>query len=125
MHKGICAGKHGKNKEAKGMAAGNDTKLIYKTIEKYIEELKKKNIDIKGAYLFGSYAKGNASEWSDIDLAVITNKFIGDSMDFRFLLMKVARDIDFNIEPHPYLAEDFNTDNPFVAEIIRTGKKVA
>ena len=107
------------------MAAGNDTKLIYKTIEKYIEELKKKNIDIKGAYLFGSYAKGNASEWSDIDLAVITNKFIGDSMDFRFLLMKVARDIYFNIEPHPYLAEDFNTDNPFVAEIIRTGKKVA
>ncbi len=107
------------------MAAGNDTKLIYKTIEKYLKELKKKNIDIKGAYLFGSYAKGNASKWSDIDLAVITNKFIGDSVDFRFLLMKVARDIDFNIEPHPYLAEDFNADNPFVAEIIRTGKKVA
>lgn len=107
------------------MAAGNDTKLIYKTIEKYIKELKRKNIDVEGVYLFGSYAKGNASKWSDIDLAVITNKFIGDSVDFRFLLMKAARDVDFNIEPHPYLAKDFNAGNPFVAEIIRTGKKVA
>ena len=107
------------------MAAGNDKKLIYKTIERYIHELRKKNIDIKGAYLFGSYAKGNATEWSDIDLAIITGKFIGDSLDFRFLLMKIARDIDFNIEPHPYLGEDFNSDNPVTAEIIRTGKKVA
>lgn len=73
---------------------------------------------------FGSYAKDNASEWSDIDIAILTDKFIGDSFDFRFLLMKIAREIDVDIEPHPFLVDEFNEDNPTVVEILRTGEKV-
>jgi predicted nucleotidyltransferase len=63
-------------------------------------------------------------EWSDIDVAIVTKKFIGDSFDFKFLLMKIARDVDFNIEPHPYLIDEFNENNPFAVEIIKTGEKV-
>jgi predicted nucleotidyltransferase len=79
---------------------------------------------VEGSFLFGSYAKEIASKWSDIDIAILTNKFIGDSFDFRFLLMKIARDIDIDIEPHPFLVDEFNEDNPIAAEILRTGEKI-
>ncbi|MEW5950163.1 MAG: nucleotidyltransferase domain-containing protein [Thermodesulfobacteriota bacterium] len=106
------------------MAKRKDKKLIYESIERYVEELRKRDIDILAAYLFGSYAKGRATEWSDIDVALLTRQFIGDSFDFKFLLMKIAREIDFNIEPHPYLVDEFNEDNPLAAEVIRTGERV-
>lgn len=106
------------------MAEKKDKKLIFESIQKYVNELRKRNINIVAAYLFGSYAKGEATEWSDIDVALLTKKFIGDSFDFKFLLMKIARDIDIDIEPHPYLVDEFNEDNPFAIEVIRTGEKV-
>jgi hypothetical protein len=49
---------------------------------------------------------------------------IGDSFDFTFLLMKVAREIDADIEPHTFLLEEFNDENPVVAKILKTGQKV-
>ncbi|MCL0074893.1 nucleotidyltransferase domain-containing protein [Thermodesulfovibrionales bacterium] len=106
------------------MAKRKDKKLIYESIERYINELRKRNIEVVAAYLFGSYAKGRATEWSDIDVAILTKKSIGDSFDFKFLLMKIAREINFDIEPHPYLVDEFNEDNPFAAEVIKTGEKV-
>lgn len=107
------------------MAKAKDMKLIRASIIRYIEALRKRNIDVVTAYLYGSYAQGKATEWSDIDVAVLTRKFIGDSFDFKFLLMKIARDIDFNIEPHPFLADEFTEDDPLAAEVMRTGEKVA
>lgn len=106
------------------MAAGKDKKLIYREIQEYVSALRARDIHVLGAYLFGSYVKGRADEWSDIDLAILTDRFIGDSFDFRFILSKIARDIDPDIEPHPYLVSDFNESNPVAAEIMRTGEKV-
>ena len=65
--------------------------LILDSINKYLTELQKNDINIVGAYLFGSSSKNNADKWSDIDLAILTDKFIGDSFDFTLLLMKIAR----------------------------------
>ncbi|MCX5896423.1 MAG: nucleotidyltransferase domain-containing protein [Proteobacteria bacterium] len=106
------------------MAQGKDKKLIYGIIKQYVQELRRRNIDVTAAYLFGSYAKNLATEWSDIDVALLTRQFIGDSIDFKFLLMKIAREINADIEPHPYLADEFTEDNPTAFEIIRTGEKV-
>jgi predicted nucleotidyltransferase len=101
-----------------------DRKTIYRIINRYIDALKQKNITVVGSYLFGSHAKETASEWSDIDVAILTDKFIGDSFDFRFLLMKIAREIDADIEPHPFLVGEFNEDNPVAIEILRTDEKI-
>ena len=57
-------------------------------------------------------------------MALITDKFIGDSFDFTFLLMKIARKIDFKIEPHPYTIHEFNKSNPSISEIIKTGVRI-
>jgi uncharacterized protein len=106
------------------MATGKDKQLIHREVKRYIALLKERNIMVIQAYLFGSYATGRADDWSDIDLAIVTNRFIGDRFDFRFMLTKLARKIDSDIEPHPYLASDFNDDNPVAAEIIRGGERI-
>ncbi len=99
-------------------------KLVHKNVRRYIEELNKRDIKIEQAYIFGSYVKGTATKWSDIDVALLTDRFLGDSFDFKFLLMKVARDIDPDIEPHPYLITEFNKENPMASEVIKTGIRV-
>ncbi len=48
---------------------------INRIVEKYKKELKKYNIFPERIILYGSYAKGNAREDSDIDLVVISSDF--------------------------------------------------
>ncbi len=106
------------------MAAGKNKKLILRKVLQYISLLEDKNIHILQAHLFGSYVKGTADQWSDIDLALVTNEFIGDSFDFRFMLTKLARNIDSDIEPHPYLISQFNESNPVAGEILKYGERI-
>lgn len=106
------------------MAKKKDGTTVKRLINRYINALKDRNIKVLGSFLFGSYAKGKESEWSDIDVAILTDEFIGDSFDFTFLLMKIAREIDTDIEPHPFLIEEFNEENPVAVEILKTGQKI-
>ena len=93
---------------------------ILNSIEKYIERISKfYNIDY--IILFGSYAKGDNHNDSDIDIAVVS-KDITDSFDDGVKLMSLTWGIDTRIEPHAINTEDFNiVDTPFIAEIIRSG----
>lgn len=106
------------------MADAKDKSIVSILVRQYLELLKEKNINIIEAYLFGSYVKGNATQWSDIDIALLTREFIGDSLDFRFLLTKIGHEIDINLEPHPFIIDEFNEDNPLAAEILRNGEKI-
>ena len=59
-------------------------------------------------YLFGSYAKGNPHEDSDIDVALVVRKWKGDYFDVIPLLWKLRSYIDLRIEPHVIVPkEDF------------------
>ena len=80
----------------------------------------KKNIEVKGAYLFGSYAKGTQTEFSDIDIAVIIPNSC-DTFDMQVQLMLLARGFSLDIEPHPIQADDFSPSNPMAYEIMKTG----
>ncbi len=94
-------------------------------IVKNFSELLKKDFNIKGVYLFGSYVNGKYNEDSDIDVAVVADNFSGDLIDDTFKLMKIRRNIDSRIEPHPFLLKDFNETNPFFKEIMNNNIKVA
>ena len=74
---------------------------------------------------FGSYAKGNSNQDSDIDLALIFNE-LDDSkrFDIQVQLMLMASQIDSRIEPHPISFNDLNSGNPFVEEILNTGIEI-
>lgn len=78
---------------------------------------------IKRAILFGSFAKGNNSEDSDIDIAIVINN-ADDIIDTQIELMKLRRTIDLRIEPHPFIENDFNKTNPVVNEIMKYGIEI-
>ena len=73
--------------------------------------------------LFGSYAKGNFNEDSDIDIAVVLKDF-GNLIDIQLELMRLRRKIDSRIEPHPFRESEFELSNPIVNEIIKYGQEI-
>ncbi|MQY78842.1 MAG: nucleotidyltransferase domain-containing protein [Bacteroidetes bacterium] len=100
-------------------------KRTFKIIANYIEYIRGKNIPIKKAYLFGSYARNSYSTNSDIDLALILGELTPENkFDTQVQLLLLASDIDTRIEPHPFGLKDFNHSNPFASEIIKTGIEV-
>ena len=97
---------------------------ILELINKFIEEAKKDNITISKAVLFGSYSNNTYHEFSDIDIAVVSEDFEGisfyDSKKLNGAMLRTSIDI----ETHPYRPEDFTEDNPFVNEILKTGIRI-
>lgn len=79
---------------------------------------------LNSVYLFGSYANGNAKEYSDVDLAVVSDKFEGSRFFDKKKLNKYILKSSVDLEVHPYKTEDFTEDDPFVKEILRTGLKI-
>lgn len=71
--------------------------------------------------LFGSYAKGNFNEDSDIDIAVVLKDY-NNLLEIQLELMKLRRKIDSRIEPHPFRKRDFEISNPIVSEILTYGR---
>jgi uncharacterized protein len=90
--------------------------------KKYIASIGNK-FDIQSAILFGSYAKGNNHENSDIDIAIILNH-VTDIIDAQVEMMKLRRRIDLRIEPHPFNFQDFNRIDPVVNEILKYGVEI-
>ena len=91
---------------------------------KYIQFLRNQNPGMIKAYLFGSFAKGNAGRDSDIDIAIVFDDF-SDSFDMQVELMKLRRKFDIRIEPHPFRKHDFNVSNPIASDILATGVEIA
>ena len=101
------------------MDIGFNTDII---VKKYLKLVRKNYTGFEKAFLFGSYAKGNSNPDSDIDIALIFEKLKDDErFDMQVSLMLLATQIDNRIEPHPISKEDFNSGNPFIAEIQEYG----
>jgi uncharacterized protein len=79
---------------------------------------------INTVYLFGSYAKGSAKDYSDVDLAIVSDKFEGSRFYDKKRLNKYILKTCIDLEIHPFKTADFKEDNPFVKEIIQTGLKI-
>ncbi len=101
-----------------------DKKTAFKIAKDFISFLiKQKGLEVKKAYLFGSYAKNQFHEDSDIDLAIIL-KHLRDDFDMHLKLSRLRRKFDTSIEPHPFDEKDFDDTNPFAYEIMKTGIKI-
>ena len=96
-----------------------------KLIKRYIRELKKNNIPIQKAFIFGSCTKGDPKEESDIDIALVSTAFTGDRFEDRRKIIPFRRKIDSRIEPIPFRPEDFKAGGNFVDEIKKTGKAIS
>lgn len=94
---------------------------IRNIIENYISVLRENNISIKNAYLFGSYAKGTDTEWSDIDIALVSDSFEGVRYKDKDKIRKITLSISSSLEILPFTPDDFSIENPLAKEIIETG----
>ena len=72
-------------------------------------------------YLYGSYSKGYANPWSDIDVAVIVPTYKGNKFDMSKGLWRDVRNVSFLIEP-VLMAED--CWSPLYDDVMRTGVAV-
>lgn len=97
---------------------------VVATIKKYITELEKNNYPLEKVFLYGSYAQGTQTEWSDIDIALVSPKFIGDWFTDKDNIRKITLSVDHNLSPKPFRPEDFDPSNLFVKEILRTGIQI-
>jgi len=91
-------------------------------VRKYAEVVKN-SFDYQKVILFGSYAKDNARKDSDIDIAIVFSDY-DNRFDRQVELMKLTRQIDTRIEPHPFREKDFDYTNPLVNEILSHGMEV-
>ncbi len=85
-------------------------------IKSFVEDCKKIGLDFKKVYLFDSYAREEANEWSDIDVLLVSDKFINNTLKNSKMYIKV--NIHYpTIETHPYPTEYFLKSDPFLEEI--------
>lgn len=97
---------------------------IKNAIKDYATHLCNEGLPIKNIYIYGSYAKGTARRWSDIDVCVVSAKF--DKIDPLTFLWKKKRDKDVEaiISPVGFHPDDFRDEDPLAWEIKKTGVKI-
>lgn len=94
------------------------SKELFDKINTFVEKLVS-HIKVKKVYLFGSVARNDFNEGSDIDMAII-----GDFKE-RFLdrIDRILDMTDLPLEPLCYTEEEFEKmkrdDNPFIKEIMK------
>jgi len=102
-------------------------KQIELTVREYIQLLRKNNIRVDRAILFGSYASGEIREDSDIDVAIIGPDFGRDRIEEMVFLKKLAEQVDYDLSPRPYSLDQYRNAKrgDFLHdEIIRKGKAI-
>jgi len=97
---------------------------IQNIITQYLALLKEHGFNIQQAILFGSYAKGRANEWSDIDLALVSNVFEGVRFTDKDKIRDLTISVSYDLEVLPFNPKDFTPSNPLVKEILDTGVSV-
>jgi predicted nucleotidyltransferase len=96
---------------------------VSQILEELILNLRSKNLPLEQVYLFGNHANGRGNEHSRIDAAVVLAE-IDDIDETQKYFNKLRREIDFRLDIHPIAENDFNLNDPFAKEILKTGIKV-
>ena len=69
------------------------------------------HLPLKALYLYGSYSKGNYTEESDIDIAVVVSKRSENYFEDTPLLWKLGRKVSCLIEPVLLTEDDDSVNN--------------
>jgi predicted nucleotidyltransferase len=83
---------------------------VIEAVRKYLAELPRVGINARRAILFGSFARGQAGEYSDIDLIVIAPEFDGPREISLVQALWRATIADNRIEPIPCGEHEWETD---------------
>lgn len=100
---------------------------IRKIIQEFANRVSEWGIRIDRVILYGSYARGCAHKFSDIDVAIISPDFGKDRLEERSRLFRLAVKIDARLEPISFSTRAFEEDTwvPIIYEIKKTGMEIA
>jgi len=87
--------------------------------KKFVEAVKRKGIPVSSAYLFGSYAKGNAKSYSDIDICIVSPKLGRNHFGEMFKLREISTYVDSRIEPFAFGPKDLDDKYSSLASEIK------
>lgn len=95
---------------------------IQKIISRYIDELDKLGIEVSQVILYGSYAKGIATEHSDIDVAIVSPAFARlDIFERQEILSRAHHQFIVPIEPIGFTPDQIREKQGFAQEIVENG----
>ena len=102
-----------------------DFKAI-KLAAKRLADDARRELPVDRAFLFGSYAKGTATELSDVDVCFFLRDYgVQDRVDMIIRLLNLGGKYpDVFFEPIVFQTSEIERDNPFVKEILRTGQEI-
>lgn len=91
-------------------------------LQKLKKHLVDRGIPVREVYLFGSLARNEPHEWSDIDVAIVHDQFADDRFEERAMVLQAEGDIDVRIETICLHPEDLaNKYSTIVQEIKKEG----
>ncbi len=95
---------------------------IKKIVLRYIGELDKLGIEVSQIILYGSYAKGKAMEYSDIDVAVISPAFTKlDIFERQEILSRAHHKFNVPLEPIGLTPRQLKKNQGLAREIVENG----
>ncbi|GHV29695.1 hypothetical protein AGMMS4952_15730 [Spirochaetia bacterium] len=103
-----------------------DIETVNRIIRQYVNDVKDK-MPIDKVYLYGSYAKGNPRDDSDVDLCFFLKNFeYKQKWDIltELFCIKAKYDRELLIEPNAFPTSELERGNPFVEEILQTGREI-
>jgi predicted nucleotidyltransferase len=104
-----------------------DIETVTQSARQYANEVSRV-MHVDKAVLFGSYAKGTADPQSDVDICFFLDSYGGKTrMDIMKELFGLTRGYGCKgiyFEPIAFETSEIENDNPFVKEILRTGREI-
>ena len=93
----------------------NDAIRISKS---YLLRLQNSDFGFAEAWLFGSFAKGNQHDNSDIDIAIVLKDNVNRTFDTDVRLMITRKGEETMIEPHAFSKDEIDSRIPIVSQIL-------
>ena len=92
--------------------------------------LKDRNITVDGIIVFGSYAKGNYTKDSDLDMAVISRDFSGKDVFQKVQMLKGLRwalveKFEFSFDIVPVSLKQWQESSSLVVDFIKEGEALS
>lgn len=97
-----------------------------KIAHEYLLAVQEAGVQLRAAYLFGSFAKNRQHKWSDLDIALVADDFSGmsavDKDQFRHLHLLPQF---LAIEAHTFSTKHWLEGDPFIQEILKSGIEIS
>ena len=97
--------------------------IAINTVKSFIYDCKLAGLSFYKVIIFGSVAKNNMHEWSDIDLLLISDQFGNNVFENLKLYSKINIKYPI-IETHPYPTSYYLEGDSFIDEIIKDSIEV-